>query len=84
MSEYFECAIYTQEKGLHERPLNSDLIEYDESSDDFHLEKYRGKDTVSKILCKECRTDKMQVAQANYRTLIKCSNCKWEICIHEG
>lgn len=37
-----------------------------------------------KLRCKQCDGDKFEVAQEHYFTAIKCVNCLWEQCIHEG
>lgn len=39
---------------------------------------------VKKILCKKCGSDKWFVGKGSYYTAIKCPECLYEICIHNG
>jgi DNA-directed RNA polymerase subunit RPC12/RpoP len=36
------------------------------------------------IICNKCGADKFIVGKDDYYTAIKCPNCGWELCIHEG
>ncbi len=64
-----------------------------ESQDDFILWKndkrfhigqgYENK-VVDTCYCKHCGGDKFNVGAGSYYTAIRCINCEYEICIHEG
>jgi hypothetical protein len=34
--------------------------------------------------CKKCGSNKFYVGTGNYFTAIKCVNCNYEICVHDG
>ena len=34
--------------------------------------------------CKRCGTDKFYVGRGSYHTAIKCPECEYELCIHDG
>lgn len=36
------------------------------------------------LVCKHCESDQFKVGQGNYFTAVKCVNCEYEVCIHEG
>ena len=44
----------------------------------------KNSDCTETIVCKKCGGDKFIVGQDDYFTAIKCPNCEWEECIHEG
>jgi ribosomal protein S27E len=41
----------------------------------------RPADTVA---CTRCGSVEFHVAQGHYFTAVRCPNCKWEYCIHDG
>lgn len=57
-----------------------------ETSDDdeFSIGQCYEKEPASKIYCKKCLSDKFIVGLGSYYTAIKCPNCLWEKCIHDG
>jgi len=60
-----------------------DFIKYSEE-DEFEIGQDYEKEPNRKIVCKICHSDKWIVGKGNYHTSIKCINCKYEICIHDG
>jgi len=40
--------------------------------------------SVIVLVCKVCGTDKLQVGRSTYYTAVKCPECEYEICVHEG
>lgn len=36
------------------------------------------------LVCKKCKSKKFIVGRGSYFTAIKCEECGYEICIHEG
>jgi len=36
------------------------------------------------LICKHCGCDTFKVGQGNYFTAIKCINCEYEVCVHDG
>ena len=51
---------------------------------DFHIGQCYEKTTAKTLICIKCGADKFMVGQGSYFTALKCFNCKWEVCIHEG
>ena len=50
----------------------------------FHIgQSYKNKPVMS-VVCKKCGGTQFQVGVDSYFTVIKCVNCEWEMCIHEG
>lgn len=51
------------------------------------IEAYSGKELVHKILgsyyC-ECGCEDFTIYFGEYLTIVKCKNCKFEYCVHEG
>jgi len=41
-------------------------------------------ETVESLVCKKCGSKEFNVGKGNYYTAIRCVNCKWELCVHEG
>jgi len=61
----------------------SNLLEESEE-DEFEIGQCYEDIPAKKIKCKKCGSDKFIVGVGSYFTAIKCPNCKWEYCIHEG
>jgi ribosomal protein S27E len=36
------------------------------------------------LACKKCGNTAFRVGQGSYFTAIKCTECDWQLCIHEG
>lgn len=53
------------------------------TNNQIHLTQYKEK-KAKIIKCKNCGNRNFIVAVEDYYTAIKCPNCKWEQCIHEG
>jgi len=60
-----------------------DFIEFSDE-DEFEIGQEYTNEPDKKIICKYCKSDKWIVGQGEYHTSIKCINCKYEICIHNG
>lgn len=50
----------------------------------FHIGQSYEKKPAEKQRCATCKTDKFEIAIGSYYTAIRCPNCRWEKCIHEG
>lgn len=50
----------------------------------FHISPIDGKKPVATSYCKECGGREFNVGTGSLWTGIRCVNCGWEICIHEG
>lgn len=85
--DFLPCRFY------HPKSLYSDngellteedkLNNYIVTNDQIHLAQY--KESRAKIIeCKNCGNRNFTVAVEHYYTAIKCPNCGWERCIHEG
>ena len=51
---------------------------------DFHLDRGSQKGTCETLVCKVCGNDRFIVGQDAYFTAIKCTECGYEVGIHEG
>jgi len=36
------------------------------------------------LVCKKCKSKRFIVGTGSYITIIKCENCGYELCVHEG
>jgi len=50
----------------------------------FHIKQSYDKASPRLLECKICHSTQFMVGQGNCYTAIKCPNCEWELCIHEG
>lgn len=53
------------------------------TDEQFHIGDYRG-ENAKVIKCKTCHGTEFIVAQGQYYTAIKCRECDYEVCIHDG
>jgi len=51
---------------------------------EFHVGQCYEKEPAKPIACVKCNGVEFHVAQGSYFTAIRCPNCKWEYCIHDG
>ena len=51
---------------------------------DFHIGQSYANKPDATVICKKCGNDKFIVGQGHCHTSIKCINCEWELCIHDG
>jgi hypothetical protein len=67
---------------LMDREFEPSLIEGG-GEPNFHIgQRY---DEIAKALsCRSCGSNRFFVGKAAFFTAIKCVNCEWELCIHEG
>ena len=73
----------TEEEDEYHYMQDEDLLEKIERGD-FHIgPSYENKPDET-LICKECKNDKFIVGQGSYHTSIKCPNCGWEYCVHDG
>lgn len=40
--------------------------------------------TLGTLICRICGSNKWIVGKASYFTAVKCSNCDYECCVHDG
>ena len=66
--------------------LCGDDEDYYEAVDDDEFEIGQSYSGVpdKKIVCRKCGSERWIVGTGEYHTSIKCPNCLYEICIHEG
>lgn len=64
----------------------TNIEDFIKQSDEDEFEIGQCYDTVpdKKIICKFCQSDKWIVGVGSCHTSIKCVNCKFELCIHDG
>ena len=63
--------------------FEQDLYEETEKGD-FHIGQSYTEEPDKTIVCKLYRGDKFIVGAGEWHTSIKCPNCNWELCIHDG
>jgi hypothetical protein len=61
-----------------------DLLTEKVEDNTFHLGQLYEDDAAKLIYCKKCKSREFNVGQGSYFTAIRCVNCHWEICIHDG
>lgn len=54
------------------------------SRKDFHFSQVLEMDSCSTLSCRLCSNERLVVGQAAFFTAVRCSNCDYEIAIHEG
>lgn len=66
-----------------ETPEFNDVIE---TIDDgkFDIGQSYESNAAETLYCKKCKTNKFIVGQGSCFTAIKCPNCGWQLCIHDG
>lgn len=52
--------------------------------DEFSIGQTYEEEPAKKIRCNTCKSDKFIVGKGNAFTAIKCPNCLWELCVHDG
>lgn len=50
----------------------------------FHIGQSYEKEVAETIICKSCGGKQFNVGRADHYTAIRCVDCEWEVCIHEG
>ena len=67
-----------------EYPENIGYTYRTEQRNDFHIGQSYDDEPCQTVICDKCNSDKFIVGEGSYFTAIKCINCGWEICIHDG
>ena len=68
---------------LFDRKSDFSLLKTDETIK-FHVGQSYTKETAKTLMCSICDGTEFNVGQGDYFTAIKCVNCQWEMCIHDG
>jgi hypothetical protein len=50
----------------------------------FHIGQCYEDDAARVLRCTKCKSREFNVGQGSYFTAIRCVNCHWEACIHDG
>jgi hypothetical protein len=50
----------------------------------FHVGQSYESEPANKLICKKCGSDKFNVGKGCCFTAIRCANCEWEECVHDG
>lgn len=66
-----------------EYPGCGDYLEEKEEIE-FNIGQCYADEPAKTLVCKHCESDKFKVAQGDYFTAVKCVNCEYEVCIHDG
>lgn len=64
--------------------INYDFVALQPTKEYFHIGQLYDKNKAEKQCCNICKSDKFEIALGNHFTAIRCPNCNWEKCIHEG
>lgn len=67
----------------YKEPAYKEVIEETEE-DEFEIGQCYEDEPAKKLKCKKCGGGKFMVGVGSYYTAIKCENCRWELCIHNG
>lgn len=57
---------------------------YKKTTEKFHVGQCYTSKPAKKLRCKICRGDKFEVGTDDYFTAIRCPDCGWEECVHDG
>lgn len=52
--------------------------------DPFRIGQCYANKPAAKLACAACGNDKFSVGSSDYFTAIRCDDCGWEVCIHNG
>ena len=65
---------------------NNPDFEYVKPKYEWHIHQGYNKDCsgVEQVVCNKCGGKVFEVMSEDYFTGIRCPECKWEYCIHEG
>ena len=70
-------------KGYKE-PCYQDVIVKLPEDDTFFIGQSYEEAAATTLACKKCGGMNFNIGQGNYFTAVKCVNCDWQLCIHEG
>jgi len=65
-------------------PSYREVIKPLPADDSFQIGQCYDDEPATTLSCTKCGSDKFMVGKGSYFTAIKCPNCKWELCIHDG
>lgn len=68
---------------LPDMPRWDDVLK-EELDGKFQIGQVYDKEPASTLICKKCGTDKFNVGFGTYFTAIRCPNCKYQYCVHNG
>jgi hypothetical protein len=66
------------------KDFSDNFWETDNKRKEFHIGQGYEEKPCKVLICKKCGSDKFIVGRGSYYTAIKCPNCNWEQCIHDG
>jgi hypothetical protein len=50
----------------------------------FHIGQVYEDEAAQVLVCAKCKSREFNVGKGSYFTAIRCANCHWEKCIHDG
>ena len=65
-------------------PSQEDVLEDLPNDETFFIGEDHEDRAVTTLSCKKCGSKNFNVGQGIWSTAIKCVNCDWQTCIHEG
>lgn len=69
---------------MYKQPRKDDVIQKLTKDETFIIGQCYEEVAATTIACKLCGSKKFNVGQGSYYTVIKCVNCDWQLCVHEG
>lgn len=65
-------------------PINYEDLTIEKEDGLFHVGQSYEDQPAKTLYCKNCNGSTFNVGKANYFTAIRCVNCGYEVCVHEG
>jgi len=65
-------------------PYYDDVIKEFPSDETFIIGQSYEKVSATTLSCKKCGSMMFNVGKSSCYTAIKCTNCSWQLCIHDG
>lgn len=64
--------------------IDADYFCKESDEDVFHIGELCSNQAAELVKCKICGGSNFNVGRGNYYTAIRCLECQWEVCIHDG
>lgn len=68
----------------YKEPKHSDVIKKLPDDKTFIIGQDYKNEVATTICCKKCGSKSFNVGKASHYTAIRCVECEWQLCIHEG
>lgn len=68
----------------YDKPFMDEVILELIEDDTFKIGQCYEEEAATTLCCKKCGSHSFNVGQGSYFTAIKCINCDYQVCIHDG